>query len=275
MVILRLIYNEDVREDDEIKELKNSLKKENILIKHDVENNNTLSIVSDKDNKTITEYDLSCISLYLYKLILDKYLKEKMDEFLRETYFFLKESEIEEVKSLIIDVLLNKNKSEYEIDVKDKINLILKLINDDISENDELNIKGFLTFRVKKIFTIIENIIDKVIETYMINKEYIEFINLMKYFVDMQECKIPGIIINKNNDKYIVTDSHGNDLYAEFLISIGELEKIDINMEDIILSGLISYAPKNIEIHNKENFENKEFMKVIEKVFGDKVTYFK
>ena len=44
-------------------------------------------------------------------------------------------------------------------------------------------------------------------------------------------------------------------------------------MEDILISGLITSAPKNITIYGKENCTNKEFLDTIENVFGDKVTF--
>ena len=44
-------------------------------------------------------------------------------------------------------------------------------------------------------------------------------------------------------------------------------------MEDILISGLITSAPKNINIYGKENCTNKEFLDTIENVFGDKVVF--
>lgn len=45
----------------------------------------------------------------------------------------------------------------------------------------------------------LEAVIDKVVERYMVEKEYDEFINLLKYFVDIQENKIDevNVIIKK------------------------------------------------------------------------------
>lgn len=46
-------------------------------------------------------------------------------------------------------------------------------------------------------------------------------------------------------------------------------------MEDILISGLITNAPKNINIYGKENCDNKEFLDTIEKVFESKVAFYK
>ena len=54
-----------------------------------------------------------------------------------------------------------------------------------IEENNEFNINGFLLFRMKDLRLNIEVLIDRVIENYIIDKEYEEFIRLLKYFVNI------------------------------------------------------------------------------------------
>ena len=53
---------------------------------------------------------------------------------------------------------------------------------------------------MKELRSDIEEIIDKVIEGYMVEKEYKEFIKLLKYFVDIQESKIDLINIVIDNE---------------------------------------------------------------------------
>ena len=109
----------------------------------------------------------------------------------------------------------------------------------------------------------------------MVEREYKEFVKLLKYFVEIQECKIEKInIIIEENSNYIVKNGEGEDLYHEFLKELTtEQGNIDLNMEDILISGLITSAPKSITIYGKENCTNKEFLDTIENVFGDKVVF--
>ena len=64
----------------------------------------------------------------------------------------------------------------------------------------------------------IEEIIDKVVEEYMVEKEYREFVKLLKYFVDIQESKIEkiNIYIHKGGG-YELKDGYGNDIFNEFM----------------------------------------------------------
>ncbi len=45
----------------------------------------------------------------------------------------------------------------------------------------------------------------------------------------------------------------------------------EAKMEDIIISGLITNAPKKIKIYNEEYCINKEFIQTIKSVFGERV----
>lgn len=128
---------------------------------------------------------------------------------------------------------------------------------------------------MKELREDIENIVDKVVEEYMVEKEYKEFVKLLKYFVDIQESKIEKInIYIHDGGGYVLKDGYGNDIFSDFMKDLSEC-KIDTEakMEDIIISGLITNAPKQIIIHHKENCINTEFIETVVNVFGDRVFY--
>ena len=130
---------------------------------------------------------------------------------------------------------------------------------------------------MKELRDDIEDIIDKVIESYMVEKEYKEFIKLLKYFVEIQDSKIEevNIVISEAGD-YSIIDSDKNDIFNEFMKELIECKlDNDVKMEDIIISGLITNSPKRIIIHGKNYCLNKEFMDTIEKVFENKVIFCK
>ena len=146
-----------------------------------------------------------------------------MFEFLTDNYFFLKQNEILEVEDKIVKELKceEKTKNEDSIYCLNRINSMIEKIRECISEKQEINIDGFITFRMRKLRGDIEKIIDKVVERYMVEKEYKEFVKLLKYFVEIQECKIEEInIIIEENNNYIVKNGEGKDLYYDFLKEI-------------------------------------------------------
>lgn len=282
MLILKLAYNEELDFVEELQELRELLKKKGILIglvESIEEKTHIIKVICDENSysEKIEEVINLYVSNILYRIVIDNYRQKEMFEFLTDNYFFLKQSEILEVEDKIIKVLKCETviMDEDSIYCLNRINSMIEKIRDCINEKQEININGFITFRMRKLRNDIEKIIDKVVENYMVEKEYKEFVRLLKYFVDIQECKIQEVnIIIEEESNYIVKDGQGKDLYNEFLEELSGSENNNkVNMEDILISGLIASAPRKIVIHNRENGRNKEFLETIDNVFGERVSY--
>jgi putative sporulation protein YtxC len=128
---------------------------------------------------------------------------------------------------------------------------------------------------MKELIKDLECIIDKVVENYMVEKEYNEFIKLLKYFVEIQESKIDEVhIIVKGNSEYLIQDENGNDILEQLFSELSEARYTGtVSVEDMLISGLITNSPGKVIVHCEENCDNKELMDTIKKVFLDRVTF--
>lgn len=282
MLVLKLVYNDGLDFISEIQELRTILRKKDIKIGivESVElDNHIVKVLCDDDgyNERIKDIINLYISNVLYKIVIEQYKEREMFDFLTENYFFLKQEEVIEVEEEIMKVLLGEEslKSDNLIYCMNKMNSLIEKIKNCLEENSEININGFIRFRMKELREDIENIIDKVIESYMVEKEYREFVKLLKYFVDIQESKIDEVnIFIDEIGNYSIKDKNKRDIFNEFMKELVECRiDSDAKMEDIIISGLITNAPKKVIIHGKKNCLNKEFIDTIENVFEDKVNY--
>lgn len=282
MLVMNIVHNDEIDLVHELQELREILKKKNItigLVESGEGSSHLIKVMCNEEcyNEKIKRMIYLYISNILYNIVIEKYREKELFNFLTETYFFLKQEEILEVEEMIMKVLRSEEnlKDEKMIFCISKINSIIEKIKTCLEENEEINIKGFITFRMKELREDIEEIIDKVVEEYMVEKEYKEFVKLLKYFVDIQESKIEKInIYIHEGGGYELKDGYGNDIFNEFMKELSEC-KIDTEakIEDIIISGLITNAPKQVIIHHKENCLNAEFIETIVNVFGDRVFY--
>ena len=272
MLVIRLVHNNDLDLVKELQELRELLKKKNItigLVESGEGDSHLIKIMCEKEryNEKVKRMIYLYISNILYNIVIEKY----------RTYFFLKHDEIIEVEDMIMKVLRSEEnlKDEKMIYCISKINSIIEKIKTCLEENEEINIKGFITFRMKELREDIEDIVDKVVEEYMVEKEYKEFVKLLKYFVDIQESKIEKInIYIHEGGGYVLKDGYGNDIFGDFMKELAECRiDTEAEIEDIIISGLITNAPKQIIIHHKENCINTEFIETIVNVFGDRIFY--
>ncbi|WP_142413008.1 putative sporulation protein YtxC [Hathewaya massiliensis] len=217
------------------------------------------------------------LSMVLYDFIVDEFCEKDLEDEIRDRYFFLKNTEIDFLINKIKSVLKSekvsiKSEDVYYINIK---NSILRNISSCIEESNEFNINGFLNFRSRGIKEELTSISDSVIQNYISEKEYREFIKLLKYFVDVQESKIDEVnIIVTDRGEYVLKDKKGEEILNEFLKDLEEVKFTGtIGMEDIIISGLITNVPKRIVIHCKEHFESTEFINTIKDVFMERVAF--
>ena len=282
MLVMKLVHNEDLEFVKELQELRDVLKKKNItmgIVESGDKSAHTIKIMCNDDgyDEKVKNTIYLYISNLLFSVVIKEYKKKELFNYLLENYFFLKQGEIIEVEEQIMRVLKSEEKVKDEklFYCMNKINSIIEKIKCCLEENDEINIKGFITFRMKELREDIECIVDKVVEEYMVEKEYKEFIKLLKYFVDIQESKLKRVnIYVQEGGGYLLTDEFDNDIFQEFMKELSECKiDNDANIEDIIISGLITNAPQEVVLHKKENAVNREFIDTIINVFGDRVYY--
>lgn len=280
VLVQKLVYDTDINFISEIYELRIILKKKDInigIVESVEQDNHIVKLLCDDDcyNEKIKDIIDLYMSNVLYKIVIKEYKNREMFDYITENYFFLKQDEIIEVEEKIMKILLLESFTETEnyVYYMNKINDIIEKIKEFLEENSEININGFIRFRMKELKSNIERVIDKVIENYMVEKEYKEFVKLLKYFVDIQESKIEEIDIFINEGgKYIIKNKAGKDIFNEFMKEIADTEiDTEAKMEDIIISGLITNAPRKVKIYGKDNCMNKEFLETIINVFEDRV----
>lgn len=278
MVIIKMVFSKEISIFDELQTLKSLLKKKNIIIGivESYQGTNTIMkiVCDDSENiNSVKKYINFYIGNILYNIVIERYKQKELYQFLSDNYFFLRQEELLEAEEEIMRVLNRNNtfKDEMLLYFTNKTNIIIENIVKCIEENSEINIDGFLTFRSKQFREDIEEIIDKVIERYIVEKEYNEFIKLLRYFVDIQENKLECInILVEEDGTYKVTDDNDKDMFETFKNELSVTENIEANAEDIIISGLITFVPKKIIVHKIENSGSKEFFETIKNVFGER-----
>ncbi|GAB6988381.1 putative sporulation protein YtxC [Paenibacillus pini] len=136
-----------------------------------------------------------------------------------------------------------------------RLRLITKSLTECLEGNSQLNVEGFLTFRMKEYGTELREIVEYAVDEFLMDRQYEEFVGLLKYFVYFQEPKVPLVhIVHKGGQELMLLDEHMNTLeyrHEEGLI-IERLDQQDMAMEDAVVSTLISISPAKVIIHTRE-----------------------
>ncbi|EJP6473273.1 putative sporulation protein YtxC [Clostridium sporogenes] len=284
MLLFTIVYNNE-REDliYKLVELKEYFQSRNIVVglSENIEaKTHFIKIYCEEkfSDKKVTDLISNELVNILYDVTIDRFIKMELNKFIEDAYFFLKKEETKELLEKIADVLKDEDKRYIEDSIYclNKKNEIMKKIKKCVDENNEINIDGFLTFRCKELFKDIKGIVDKIVEKYMVDKEYNEFIKLLKYFVEIEESKLDKLnILIDSTGKYTLKDSEGNDLTEEVYIEVSDVKYVEnISIDDMLISWLITNVPKEINIYNIENCTNKELINTIKNVFEERVNIY-
>lgn len=116
-----------------------------------------------------------------------------------------------------------------------------------------LHVEGFLRFRAEPYLEELRDAVSYAADEWMMERQYREFIALLKYFVYIQEAKIPAahVVHHGNhdftllNERMLPIDTRQMD---QFVV---ELIDKDISFEDVIVSTLISVSPGRLIVHTR------------------------
>jgi putative sporulation protein YtxC len=287
LILLSIGYSKKNRDIyDKLKELCKFFKDKEINIamaESDVGNMHYVKCILKDTENDIKLFD-DCRELFysyssnaIYDFISTEYITELLEKLLRENYSYLSYNDLGEIKQRCIEVVAGSGIFStqgllYSINCK---NNIIKKIDEYLQESIEIILDGFITFRLKDLNEELTNLVEKIIEEYVIEKEYSEFIKLLKYFVDIQESRydVINIIINSSGD-YVIEDENLNNITEDFFADFNiDNIKGEVNKHDILVSALITCAPNKIVVHGMINIQNQEVMDTIKNIFLDKLSF--
>lgn len=207
----------------------------------------------------ISEIITNCI-LYFYEPLLLK-------KILNFNFFYFDSYEQDHIKENCLKYI-----SQQEIqNIKYRKNEIYTEVLKYIIENKYMILDGFVSFRLENYLYTLEEIVDYNVNEYVIEKEYTEFINLLKMYVDSKPpesstiylvyCNGESVLLNKNKDLIDLNENITNAKY---------LSDISFSSNDYALNALLSLLPTKIEIHLVGDED--EFINTLKLVFRNRVS---
>jgi len=151
-------------------------------------------------------------------------------------------------------------------------NKISHKIMDYIYGNDKLVIEGLINFCMQDYLNELRFAVDLACEELNNEKEYNDFIKLLRYFVDTQTPRMREVNLLMDKDGlFFLWDGDGVNI-DEKIINYYSNEMLynDISLDDILVSILITVSPRRIVLHNASS-DYSEPVKIIRQVFGERI----
>ncbi|CAM3119895.1 putative sporulation protein YtxC [Paenibacillus sediminis] len=136
---------------------------------------------------------------------------------------------------------------------KGRMSKVEDVISTYLKENVSLNLDGFIKFRLQNYEAELHEMVQYAIDEFLLDKQYEEFIGLLKYFVYFQESRMPLVhVMHKQNQEFVLLNEQMNPIEVTSEGVVVEMLDQEMELEDMIVSSLISISPAKIIIHTCE-----------------------
>jgi len=210
-------------------------------------------------------------------LILNNWERVLLLDIIRQNYYYFNADEQQMIFQIALKNLNHglETSDETFVEYLSRKSMILQKLLEYLQFNDRLIIEGFIRFRLKDYLQDLYGVVDRAVDDYMMEKEYKEFIRLLKYFVKIQEPRQELVhVLLKHSGSFKLLDGNEKNISNEYLDGfIIESEEPEINYEDLLVSALITIAPTAIVLHFQANHQTIKATDTIKSVFGERVTY--
>ena len=232
----------------------------------------------EKSNLLFSSEDSSFLQLKVSEILTEYIInfeeKDLLKNLLNIDYPFLNSSEKSTVLISADKIIKNSENDFLRMLILLKRRFLIKQnILEYLCEESYLNLEGFIQFRLTAYKKMLVELLQKVVEDYKLQQEYKEFIDMLKFFVETQKnrCSKLHVIFEENGEYLILDDKNKNITKSCFEEFIDTKEQNNLNNEDVLISSLITLAPKKVCLHFESDNYNKKIVNTIEQIFENKV----
>lgn len=219
------------------------------------------NVIMHYKDKNIEKFN-NIVADIITDVIIKFYQEKVLKRIINVNYFYFDEIE----RKIILDNCEEFTKQEEE-EIKETVFTNVKKY---ILDNRNILIEGIVNFRINEYIKILDNIVDMAVNKYIIEKEYKEFISLLKVYVNSTESKTDILHLIYTNGESILLDKDKNIIQVDYNINNAKyLSDITFSSNDIALNTLLSLLPKRIEVHIIKSED--EFINTLKLIFENRI----
>lgn len=192
-----------------------------------------------------------------------KFYEEKiLSHIINFNYFYFDSYEKDEIKKDCLNILKLKNISNYA----NKRETIWVSVFEYIMEHNSMILSGFVNFRISDYTKSLDYIVDVSVNKFILEKEYREFIDLLKLYIYSKKTNKELIHLIYMGEDSILLDENKNIIsVSKNVFNAKYLSDITFSSNDYILNTLLDLLPEKINVH-LINIED-DFIKTLKSIF--------
>lgn len=222
---------------------------------------NVISLTCEQCPKHLSVSEVIDTFRHFFSTVVAEYMVEELEqklieEMIKQEFRYKQKEQIASIYTYCQQVLFIEEETSLrdESKIVERKCKIFKKAYEYLKEERVFNLKGFIHFRLKDYNEDLKSVIEYAIDEYILEKEYQEFIQLLRYFISIQESKVPLLHVLHLQGRHFVLYNEQGELISESEVEcyLRKWTSQKVSYEDIIVSTLISMAPKKIIVHTEE-----------------------
>lgn len=207
------------------------------------------------------------VASIIQHVILEFYENKILYNFINYDYFYFTDSEKNDIFDIAKEIL-NENENLYNT----RKNTLYHICHNYVKNNKSMILDGFVNFRIREYSIALNEIVAEAASTFTIKKEYDEFIDLLKSYVNSTPSTSKEVHLVYFKDDSLLLDEHKNIINIDKNISSAKyLSDITFSSNDYCLNTLLNILPRKIYIHLLNNGQGNEFLDTLCAIFGKRI----
>lgn len=197
------------------------------------------------------------------EVVIEFYEEKILKQLINYNYFYFDEYEKNKILENCIQLIEPEVYTPKLFDNKN--------IKEYVKENKAMVLDGFVYFRLRAYLEYLDEVVDSGVNQFIIEKEYREFISLLRVYV---ESKVPEYnllhLIYINGESILLDEKRNIVSISENIYNAKYLSDISFSSNDFALNTLLCLLPRRIEIHLIDDED--EFINTLKLIFEGRVT---
>lgn len=199
--------------------------------------------------------------------IIEFYEKDIIKHIINTNYFYFTDIEQRKIFDIACNYLYNNELTESYI----RKDSIIIACTEYFSNNKSAILDGFVNFRLRDYIKIIDYIVDMAVNKFVIDREYTEFIDLLKCYINSKEYGIGAVHLIYQNQESILLDEFKKTIdLDDSILNSKYLSDITFSSNDYTLNTLLTLLPEKIYIHLVDGIQD-EFINTLKLIFDNRI----
>ena len=200
-------------------------------------------------------------------LIIDELEENFFKKLINQNYFYFNPKE----KYKILQNCFDINCIDFSEEFDKKFKCIYESFYSYLLNKKNIVLTGFINFRLQSYFKILDEIVNQAVNSFIIEKEYFEFISLLKLYINSENSKCTTVHLIYSNSNSILLDENKNIInVSDDIFKVKYLSDITFSSNDYTLNSLLNLLPKKIYIHLIDNCID-EFINTLNLIFTNRI----